>query len=395
MKATTTMIPSHRSLRAPALAWLILGGAAACTPEVIIGSLPGTSSPGTTSASSTTSSSGSGTTSSSGSGTTSPTPACGVTTLASGLVYPAAMAISGDSLYVATDDPLSSGPDAAEIVRVPLAGGDPVVLVTGQGEVPDVVADAINIYWTSSDGTVKKMPASGGQLTVIAAGLNTPGDLAVDATSVYWGDGSTGAVMKALIAGGAPTTLVPGTATEAGAGAIAVDSSNVYWFATGPGGALNAGSVMAVPLGGGTTTTLASGQDGAAGIAVAGGDVYWTNQVTQPYSQPQGLGTVMKVPLDGSTDPVTFASGQLFPMVVVSDTTSVYWGGGVFDPQGPPGGTDINATAVRRAPLLGGAPETIFPSSVISSNGLIVCPGGVCWSDAHAGTVMRFTACSP
>jgi len=202
--------------------------------------------------------------------------------------------------------------------------------------------------------------------------------------------------MKAPLAGGAPTTLFPGTAAAGSTWGIAANASNLYWFALASGGSLNDGSVMTMSLDGGPTTTLASGQIGQWGIALDGSDVYWASQVTMPSDTSQGPGAVLKIPLDGSAAPVTFASGQLFPSVIAIDATSVYWGGGIEQLDWPgPGTSPATTSGLSRAPRLGGAPETIFPTSVLSPKGLILCPDGVCWADQRVGTVMRFTACSP
>jgi hypothetical protein len=165
----------------------------------------------------------------------------------------------------------------------------------------------------------------------------------------------------------------------------------VYWVGAGLDPLVASKFVMKVPRGGGAATTLASGQNGGWGPAVDAHDVYWADVVTIQAGGAQGPGTVMTVPLDGSSSPAVFASGQAWAGVVAVDATSVYWGGGTLDSDDS---TSVDPGAVMRSSVGGGAPEMIFPASVIF-NGLILCPGGVCWSDAAAGTVMRFTACSP
>ncbi len=91
-----------------------------------------------------------------------------------------------------------------------------------------------------------------------------PGAIAVDSTSVYWADGS-GAVMKVGINGGAVTTLAS-EASDIELGTIAVDSTSVYWTA--------AGAVKKVGINGGAVTTLASGGR-AYYIAVDSTSIYW------------------------------------------------------------------------------------------------------------------------
>ena len=93
----------------------------------------------------------------------------------------------------------------------------------------------------------------------------------------------TGAVMKAPLSGGTPTTLAAASPSN-----IAVDATSVYWTEQG------SGTVMQVPLVGGTPTTLASGQNGPYAITVDGASVYWTNSAIPGVSLG---GSVMKLTL--------------------------------------------------------------------------------------------------
>jgi sugar lactone lactonase YvrE len=128
------------------------------------------------------------------------------------------------------------------------------------------------------------------------------------------------------------TTLASG---QAGAVAIAVDASNVYW--------VTPSTVMKVPIEGGTPTTLANGQTAAQAIAVSANDVYWVTNYDG--------GAVMKVPIAGGT-PITFAGGvyedgaeSYFPNDVVLDASNVYW---------------TTGREVYQAPLAGGDPVALL-----------------------------------
>ena len=167
---------SGRWGRPAMLATLILGGAFACTSEVDFPPL-GEASGGSTVASSSSSvlgSTASASETASGLGGASLRPPCGVTTLASGLVFPSTMALHGDTLYVTTLDQQGDAPGTGRVVSVPLAGGAPVVLASGQGEARGIAADDSFVYWTSSDGTVKKTPVGGGPIAVMAGDSGIP-----------------------------------------------------------------------------------------------------------------------------------------------------------------------------------------------------------------------------
>ena len=95
---------------------------------------------------------------------------------------------------------------------------------------------------------------------------------------------------------------------------------------------------------------------------------------------------VLKAPIDGSAppEPLATASGDTLPLGAGSSFTvtdgHVYWVGG---------------GALRRASVLGGDPEEFAIATTTFHNGIVACPGGVCWTDSNHGTLMRFVACAP
>ncbi len=289
----------------------------------------------------------------SGSGGTSAggdaTPAAGLITLASGQLSPFTLAIDEDSVYWANDGAQNEGD--VSIAKVPLAGGAVTALVSGVKAADGIAVDRSRVYFCGLGPEAVQLlsvPLGGGQPSVVATGFTNdpiavgprgvygsgPGrilvaplaggaaslvvpdgtldpssfetyGIAVDAHSVYWTmfmDPTS--VMKAPIEGGAATTLA--SAVGAGFG-LTVDADSIY-FATGQG-------VMKVPLAGGATTMLSSSP--AAGIAIDAAYVYFTNFNT-------GAGAVKKVAKSGGAT-ITLATGQLLPWGIAVDATSVYW----------------------------------------------------------------------
>jgi hypothetical protein len=152
------------------------------------------------------------------------------------------------------------------INAAPLAGGTPTTLVTGQIFPAGVAVDASHIYWadtgkTGFPGTLWEAPLTGSPAAIVATGQDNPAGVAVDSSHIYWADQGNGTLCEApLTPGGPVTTLVGGQNQPWG---VAVDGSHIYW-------ANNGGiTIDEAPLTGGTPTTLVTGQPAPAGVAVS------------------------------------------------------------------------------------------------------------------------------
>jgi hypothetical protein len=92
--------------------------------------------------------------------------------------------------------------------------------------------DAENVYFATTDGVVGQMPLHGGAPVTLATGqANAISTIATDAHYVYWGT-YAGDLVKTPIGGGKLTTLASGQYAVRG---VAVDADNVYWASMGAG----------------------------------------------------------------------------------------------------------------------------------------------------------------
>ncbi len=162
--------------------------------------------------------------------------------------------------------------DKWTIKRVPLAGGPPQRIATGDFYIQDVATDGVNVYWVENQpySIVRSVSVNGGAVTTLGAGPGPAGRIRVQDNYVYWlaHDDEIDRVPKV---GGTPIRLVgpiPGLATD-----FALDANSLYisgW---------DSGTIWKAPLAGGTLTSLASpGLDQTRRIEADGGKVYWIDQ---------------------------------------------------------------------------------------------------------------------
>jgi hypothetical protein len=169
--------------------------------------------------------------------------------------------------------------------------------------------------------------------TILASGQSTPGAIAVDTSSVYWvnngcvnGDGGScrATLMSVPLGGGGSTTLYSGPGLI---GNIVLDSSAIYWPEAWDVETVAHGALMKASLEGGAATRLLSGSIGY--VAVESPNLYWTDDSSGLITAP-----LMQL-LDGGS-PIILARNGIHwaPMSIAVDASNVYWlaGFGLYSP---------------------------------------------------------------
>jgi len=246
----------------------------------------------------------------------------------------------------------------------------PLLLASGQDAV-GIAVDATTAYWVAGDnpGALMKVSKTGGKATALAGSLGEPVFLAQDAAYLYVGDRVKGVLRVAKQ--DASTKILTSTGVDGfgSYGGIVVAGGYVY-FTTRD-------SVMKVPVDGSSDAAkVASGHPLA--ITADSSYVYWTNGATGTAEKTDG--TVVRAPLGGGTE-TPLASGQPHAGPLAVDAQNIYWMTGNMNSgklmKKPLSDTSSSVTLFswendRRAPL-DMAADTSF----------------VYWVDKYKGTVMR------
>jgi hypothetical protein len=219
--------------------------------------------------------------------------------------------------------------------------------------------DVENVYWSvAANGAIYRVPLAGGDSVMLSSDRSPSFGLAVDETHVYWTEGFQSFLGAPLWSPNGRVMRAPkgerGETEELAAGqrapwGLMVVNGNVYWADYG------SGSILTVPATGGTPVVLAAGQDGPTALTLHGSDLYWTNSgaslaENDPVSR---YGSIAKMPLAGG--PVTILVSKLkYPAwsLTVNDT-HIYWLS-----SGAPYASNLDG-AVMRASIEGGEPELL------------------------------------
>jgi hypothetical protein len=106
---------------------------------------------------------------------------------------PATMLASGGENGVALDATNVYWTTNVALEKMPLAGGTPVTLAGAMSStLGGIAVDSAHVYApTQSAGTVLSVPIGGGSPSTLASGQEDPWDVAVDCTNVYWANRGT------------------------------------------------------------------------------------------------------------------------------------------------------------------------------------------------------------
>jgi hypothetical protein len=276
-----------------------------------------------------------------------------VVTLATQQAGPVAIAIDAQNVYWVNY--VTSG----SVMKVPLNGGTAVGLATA--DLPIALAlDDTYVYFAAqgnvtTGGSIQRVPIAGGNAVTIASGVAmTPNGVQVDANNVYWTNQQTDQGVFVLPKTTTGATTAPTLASSVGvpSGAMAQDTTAIYWAA---GGTVFGANKSKTDAG---ATNLASDNVGVRTLVVVGTALYMADDVsvgatdtsgaiivnlvnslngcrgltadtTNAYYGAQGKTLhIGVVPVTGNSNDKVFAVSPTTPIALASDADYVYWVGG-------------------------------------------------------------------
>jgi hypothetical protein len=187
--------------------------------------------------------------------------------LAAGRPRPFAVAVDAASVYWVEE---AFGLGQGSLVRVPLAGGEPVLLAGGLSGPHRVELSATHAWVTEQwAGRLIRVPLAGGPLEVVAEGVGDITGLAVDDVSVYFASDRERAGLLRLAADAAPGTEPESLAPRATAFDIALGAEDVVWA-----NQIDR-QVLGMAKAGGPVRVLARDLSAVHYVAVHGGHVFY------------------------------------------------------------------------------------------------------------------------
>jgi hypothetical protein len=201
------------------------------------------------------------------------------------------------------------------IVSLPLLGGTPSTIASGQWTPQGIAADDTYVFWAdTATSQLVRSTLSGSSSTTLSTGANTlPTPVAVGGGKVYWGDDVASGMGAIDSSPESSLTIDPVQSGQATPWAFARDATYLYWVDY-----VNPGAVWQFTLNGGAKQQLASNEDMPIRIVSDAASAFWIDEG----SAGDGKLVEWNVSANTSTDRAT---GLNQPSALAMDSSAVYF----------------------------------------------------------------------
>lgn len=281
----------------------------------------------------------------------------------------------------------------SDLLRVPVTGGTPEIVVHDAPQIHAVRGWGDRIYWTELEGAVRSSALDGSDVQLL---LQTgPEDyavsLAVTEDGVFIG-GMDGSLRTLPLDGGAVSEL-RGPTADSYPNELQVDASNVYFVDSH----FSTADVSRVSVQGGPVEVLVPGSAHLGSILLHGDSLFvaqYGEWMQSTEGQPAiGVGAIHRIDLTGAAPMETLAENQPFPSGLAIDDSGLYWGGGgsSTDDYGWDAGPGSLVYVHRSRD--GGPAEPVSRLTVVYS--MVPCDGAMCWINQETHEIERYRECVP
>ncbi|MFZ5470355.1 MAG: hypothetical protein ACOZIN_13040 [Myxococcota bacterium] len=265
--------------------------------------------------------------------------------IASGQNVPRDLYAAGDSLHWLNEGRRAEGKPG--LFKVSKRGGEVAELAVGLG-IHAHALDGENVYWIHPENeVVMRAPLAGGAPTPIASGQENLSALALDDTHVYWAGAEE--IRRAPKAGGPVQVVASKLSIPSG---LSVDAQAVYWYSP------MSGKLARAPKKGGAARPVLSENVTLHSFFLDDGFLYW--------SLGSEKKAVIRRQATSGGKPFDVVTGQDVPAGLTADATHVYW---------------TTGDAIFRVPKEGGAAAQTVVDGTDRALSVAVDETHVYWSD--------------
>lgn len=250
-------------------------------------------------------------------------------------VTPFVFALDGGTIYYF--DAL-----AKALMAMPLAGGNPTTVVSGESNIEAIAVDATRVFYSDLTGVASVLKAGGGAVAY-TQDAHLSFTIASDGTTVFWADATASAILSAPVGGGAVKQL----ASIGMAPVITLGATSVY--------AMDESGLQKIPKAGGAAKLLWASSSNC--------HVLWTDAT---FAYTAEAGSLVAVPLGGGNPlPLFDLAAHGFSCVdgIVGDATNLYVHARTKSVAYPP------PSRFFRLPKAGGSPTNLADGQFVYAYG--------------------------